>query len=79
MYYAFTVETEKILYAHDIESTLKNNLPEVEIESVTTINHTKPKIVIINLKSEITEEQRQSINALISAAEEESGDQPIIN
>lgn len=66
MYYAFVLDVEK-LDALDVKSALNGVYDMSKIKSVTVINYTSPKVVILNIESELTEEEKQVIKETISS------------
>lgn len=66
MYYAFVLDVEK-LDASDVKSALNGVYDMSKIKSVTVINYTSPKVVILNIESELTEGEKQAIKETISS------------
>lgn len=66
MYYAFVLDVEK-LDASDVKSALNGVYDMSKIKSVTVINYTSPKVVILKIESELTEGEKQAIKETISS------------
>lgn len=68
MHYAFILDVD-ILDASDVKPALDSVYNINKIKSVTVINYTNPKVVILHTESELTEGEKQAIKEAISSLE----------